>query len=178
MKCLSCFQCQDLLQYYLSAAHYLLWFIKRVTTGCWCRAPDGLSVPDCVSVLCYCTSMLQTWPQTARCSRWGMVTGCPNPRAGAAALQGWCEEGALLPSDRSFPNGGTSAATGALQLIPVPAGSLPSTATFPHSFCLPSAAAAAGQKSSSAITWALPGAFLVFYLSKVSITKVSLPEAD
>lgn len=122
MKCHLCLQCQDLFQYYISAAYHLLWFIKGMIKGHWCQGPDGLSVLDCVLGLYYHTSMLQPCePQTARCSRWGMVVGCPNPRAGAAALQGQCKGGALLPSDRSFPSRGTSAAAGALQLIPVPA---------------------------------------------------------
>lgn len=122
MKCCLYLQCQDLFQYYLFAAHHLGWFIKGVIKGCWCQGPDGLSVLDCVLGLCYRASVLQPRePQTARCSHWGMVMGCLNPGAGAAALQGQCEGGALLPSDRSFPSRGTSAAAGALQLIPVPA---------------------------------------------------------
>lgn len=119
MKCRLHLQCQDLFQYYLSAAQHLRWFIKGVIKGCWCQGPDGLSALDCVSGLSYHASVLQPYePQSARCSRWGMVMRCPNPGAGLLP----CKGGAS--GERCCPPAGASQAEAPLlpqELIPVPA---------------------------------------------------------
>lgn len=59
MKCHLYLQCQDLFQYYLSAAHHILWCIGGVIRGCWCQGPDRFSVLGCMLRLCYHTSVLQ-----------------------------------------------------------------------------------------------------------------------
>lgn len=115
MKCCLYLQCQDLFQYYLSAAHHLLWFIKGVIKGCWCQGPGQY---QCWTV-CWGSVIMPACCSHASHKQQGAVTGdddgMPRCRGWAAALQ------ALLPSDRSFPSRGTPAAAGTLQLIPVPA---------------------------------------------------------
>lgn len=126
MKCCLYLKCQDLFQYYLSAAHHLLWFVKGAIKGCWCQGPDQ---SQCWTV-CWGSVIMPACCSHASHKQQGAVTGgmmgptddgMPESRGWAAALQGRCKGGALLPSDRSFPSRGTSAAAGTLQLIPVPA---------------------------------------------------------
>lgn len=60
--------------------------------------------------LCYQARVLQLHePQTARCSCWGMVMGCPNPGAGAALCKS-CGRGKCCALPQEFPGRGTSAA--------------------------------------------------------------------
>lgn len=98
--------------------------------------------------------------------------GCFESWGWGCVLQKLCEGRVLCP-----PTGVTQAEApllpGPLQLIPLPA--CFHAVSFSQVLQL-----LQGQTSSSNVTWALPGAFLVFYLYKVScfITKVSLPEAD
>lgn len=156
MKRWLCLQCQDLPSITFPQPSIFCGLSKGVT--------DRLSVLGCVLGLSYHAGILQ--PQTETCSCWGMEMGCPNPGAGAAALQGPCELGVLLPPGRSFPSRGTSAAAGALQRVP--ASSLADSVSQVLQLLW-------GRKVSLPLG---PGAFFELYLYKTSTTKACFPEAD
>ena len=144
VKCRLYLQCQDLFQHQRPAAHRLLWCITGAIKGWWCQGPDGFSVLGCQGSV--------TTPACSSCAshtQQGAVAGGGDGTPGS--------RGRVCSPARAARGVSAVALRAETPLLPWDRCSL-----LPRCFCLPGAAA--GQKS-SATAWALPGAFLVCFIS-------------